>query len=237
MATKHSEDSLRSLKKDDLIKLILKIQDETDSKIEVLTKEVRGAFQRIESDIEVVRNTNSLLNQRVIDLERECYSNSQYSRRSCIEIVGIPESVSGDQLEDKVLEIFGMINIAISKEKIESCHRLHNKKTTIIKFGNRKDALNILKAKKNLKNLDLTDIVLTVDQKLSLHSIQLMGLIELESGKPQHLSVLLIMLTLLNVFLISFLIILQKILLVYTCNNMFVYRFFLCPHHRVCVCV
>ena len=118
MATQHSEDSLKGLKKDDLIKLVLKIQNETDSKLDILTKEVRDAFQRIEADIAVVRNTNSLLQKRVIDLERECHASSQYSRRQCLEIVGISESVPHDKLKGIVLEIFKKIDVKIVKDKL-----------------------------------------------------------------------------------------------------------------------
>ena len=158
MATQHSEESLNKLRKDDLIKLVLKIQSETDSKLDVLTKEVKNAFQRIEAHIEVVRNANSLLVQRVVALERECYASSQYSRRECLQVVGIPQSVSNDELEGKVLEIFKKIDVSIAKEKVESCHRLYDKKTTIIKLSSRKDALNVLRSKKKLKDLNLNEL-------------------------------------------------------------------------------
>ena len=47
-----------------------------------------------------------LLQQRVIDLERQCWANAQYSRRDCLEVAGIPESVKQNELEDKVFRIF-----------------------------------------------------------------------------------------------------------------------------------
>ena len=169
MATQHSEDSLKGLKKDDLIKLVLKIQNETDSKLDILTKEVRDAFQRIEADIAVVRNTNSLLQKRVIDLERECHASSQYSRRECLEIIGISESVPHDELEGKVLEIFEKIDVKLVEEKIECCHRLRDKNTTIVKLSSRKDTLNILKSKKKLKDLDLSTLSFDTGSKLYIN--------------------------------------------------------------------
>ena len=39
-------------------------------------------------------------------MESEYWSNVQYPRRECIEVVGIPNSVKNNELEDKVLTIF-----------------------------------------------------------------------------------------------------------------------------------
>ena len=78
---------------------------------------MRDAFQRIEANIAVVRNTNSLLHKRVIDLERECHASSQYSRRECLEIIGISESVPHNKLEGKVLEIFEKIDVKLVEGK------------------------------------------------------------------------------------------------------------------------
>ena len=39
-------------------------------------------------------------------MERQCWGNAQYSRRECIEAVGIPDSVNSIDLEDKLLTVF-----------------------------------------------------------------------------------------------------------------------------------
>ena len=93
-----------------------------------------------------------LLQQRIVDLERECWANAQYSRRECLEVVGIPANISHDCLEDKVLEIFNNVGCKIKQENIEACHRINkNNDTTIIKFSKRKDCQQVLAVKKDLK--------------------------------------------------------------------------------------
>ena len=69
-----------------------------------------------------------LLQQRVIDLERQCWANAQYSRRDCLEVAGIPESVKQNELEDKVLRIFKKVGCDIPTDNIKACHRVrrHN---------------------------------------------------------------------------------------------------------------
>ena len=39
-------------------------------------------------------------------MERQCWANALYSRRECLEVIGIPSEVDGDVLKEKVLKIF-----------------------------------------------------------------------------------------------------------------------------------
>ena len=43
---------------------------------------------------------NTLLSERLQTIEKQCWANAQYSRRECLEISGIPLSVSDNDLED-----------------------------------------------------------------------------------------------------------------------------------------
>ena len=60
-------------------------------------------FLKLEADVEIAKNINNLLSQLVVDLERQCWDNAQYSRRECLEIVGIPRSVDDNSLEEKII--------------------------------------------------------------------------------------------------------------------------------------
>ena len=40
-------------------------------------------------------------------LEKQCWANTQYSRRECLDMVGIPHDVSGEVLEEKVSKSLG----------------------------------------------------------------------------------------------------------------------------------
>ena len=50
-------------------------------------------FSQIETENSIVKQANSLLSKRLVDTERQCWANAQYSTRECLEVVGIPDSV------------------------------------------------------------------------------------------------------------------------------------------------
>lgn len=54
----------------------------------------------------VTKNMNSRLVDQLVETVRQCWASAQYSRRECLEVVGIPTSEKDDVLEDKVLNVF-----------------------------------------------------------------------------------------------------------------------------------
>ena len=93
----------------------------------------------------------------MVALERQCWGNNQYSRRECLEITGVPDSVSNDDLEETTIKIFDKLNVAIDPSNIEDCHWLKSNgpKKVIIKFARHKDANVIRKHKNKLKGMNL----------------------------------------------------------------------------------
>ena len=47
-------------------------------------------------------------------METQCWENTHYFRKEYIEIVGIPNSVNNNELEDKVLRVFQRIGCELS---------------------------------------------------------------------------------------------------------------------------
>ena len=91
--------------------------------------------------------------------ERQCWKNAQYSRRECVKVAGITSSVEHDQLEPTVCRILHDIGVNISGDKIEACHQLgKNCDMTNRKLSNRKDCEHTMHFKKDLKDLDATDL-------------------------------------------------------------------------------
>ena len=86
--------------------------------------ELKTKFTKMEPDLAISRNVNLKLVERLIVTERKCWANEQYSRRKCLEISGISESVSHNALEDKIQGVLRGIDVEIDTENIESCHRL-----------------------------------------------------------------------------------------------------------------
>ena len=96
MAFNHTKDSLNSMLKPQLVELILHMQDQTTESLNKLTNEIQKineTFSNLEADIRVTKNVNTLLTKQLIETERQCWANAQFSHRECLEIVGIPESV------------------------------------------------------------------------------------------------------------------------------------------------
>ena len=74
------------------------------------------------NDLVVTKRVTSELCKRVVTMERQCWANAQYSRRECLEVVGIPRQVDDKNLETKVLSIFQKIGCIIDPNFIDNCH-------------------------------------------------------------------------------------------------------------------
>ena len=123
----------------------------------------------MEADISVVRTVNDRLVERVVKTERQCCENAQYSRRDTLEIVGIPNSIDNSILEETVRGVFKKIGVEIDERDVQGCHSLKEKDRTIVKFVNRKDFLQILRVKKELKSLDPTDLNFSENTKIFIN--------------------------------------------------------------------
>ena len=74
-----------------------------------------------------------------------------------IEIVGVPEDLTGGELENRVIKTFEAAGVKTKKRDFHAIHRLANKKVVIAKLVNRRDAIEILRKKKKLRELSPTD--------------------------------------------------------------------------------
>ena len=174
----YSEQALKNMNKNDLIKLVVQLEQKDEEREQrqddfaSLTNEIREAlkkFSMLEADLAIAKNVNNILKRQIVDLERQTWETSQYARRESLEFAGIPSSVSNDNLEEKVIDILEKIGVKINKRDIQSCHRLHDKDRTIVKFSNRKDSLLILRSKKQLKELSSADLGLPEKTKLYIN--------------------------------------------------------------------
>ena len=172
-----SEAALRKLTKDEVIALTLEYQAKFDNTLSNFDKELserRNNFKKIESELSVSKNVDSKLHERLVALERQFLGNSQYSRRECLEINSIPDSISNDALEEATIKISDKLDVAIDPSNIEDCRWLKSNgpKKVIIKFARRKDANLIRKNKNKLKgmnvcSIDVNNLVLINDSHCS----------------------------------------------------------------------
>ena len=122
-----TEDTLKALNKTQLIDLFLKMQDQTNSAIVSLMaemKELSISFKRLESDVQIVKTVDNNLLKQLENTERQCWANAQYSRRECVEVIGIPKTVESKDLEHTICKVFNSIGFDIEENRIEACHRL-----------------------------------------------------------------------------------------------------------------
>ena len=79
--------------------------------------------------------------------------------RGCwnLEVVGISTSIPNDSLEPNVFKIFDKLGVYVHVKDIQVCHDLKDNERVNLKFSNRKDNLQILCVKKDLKSLDPTE--------------------------------------------------------------------------------
>ena len=103
-------------------------------------------------------------------MEHQCWANAQYSKKECLEVAGIPRQVDDKNLKKKVLSIFQKIGYTTDPTFIDDSHRLgKNNDTVIVKFTCRKDSKQILRVKKDLRDLNMDYLDLPRGTKLYIH--------------------------------------------------------------------
>ena len=117
-------------------------------------------YIKLKSELCIARQANNKLKEHIPSLERQCWSNCQYSRQECLEISGILGKNDQKNLELTALNVFKKLDNKIDSSNIERCHWLPSKgpKRVIMKFSKRKDAKRIRHCKKNMKVLDLNSL-------------------------------------------------------------------------------
>ena len=74
---------------------------------------------------------NNKLKEKVAKLERQTWTNSQYSRRDCLDLSDIPETIENKDLEGKVLGIFKKLHVMMDSSNVEDCQWIKSSKGPI----------------------------------------------------------------------------------------------------------
>ena len=134
-------------------------------------RQLNQIFSQLESENCIVKQTNSLLSKRLVDMEKQCWANAHYSRKECLEVVGISDSVQNNELEDKVLTVFKKIGSEVSPRDIEAFYRLKkDNDRVIVKFSRHKDSEQILSVKKDLKHLKMQEVRLPGNRSIFINT-------------------------------------------------------------------
>ena len=97
-----------------------------------------GKYEKLQSELVVSKNCNSVLVSCIINLERNAFSNAQYIRREMLEINPVPHPVNNVDLEEKVCKTLSLTGTKVRLGDLDVCRRMKKKDQVIIKFKNRK---------------------------------------------------------------------------------------------------
>ena len=144
--------------------------------IEAKFDDLKKENKTLQSKVMIAEKTSATLsmnhkklNDKIIEMERNMHRLEQYSRRECIEIVGIPNSITNDLLEEHAIVIFEKLGVVIEAVDIVVCHRLRETGRVIVKLLNRKYAQNVLEEKHKLRIINLYGDNTDTYNKKNLH--------------------------------------------------------------------
>ena len=110
-------DAINAIKKKDLVDYIEKMKSKVvaDNQIQNLFSEIANLSdnvkslvstnERLTSELTVVKNVNSILENRVVNLEKQLSKNEQYGRRKYVEISEISKLIPDQDLEENIIKI------------------------------------------------------------------------------------------------------------------------------------
>ena len=146
--------NIRELFRRILVKMDI-YDDKLESLIDLIDKEnssIKKELEKTRSELDNIKNANNKINKEIYNINEELYymdckiiENNQYARRESLVISGIPDNVTQNDLEERVLFILRSIGLtSITSYNISACHRLMKKNNdkypaqTIVRFTNRK---------------------------------------------------------------------------------------------------
>ena len=81
-------------------------------------------IQRLQDDNTHLKERIAVLEKHLEDAETHSYLLEQYGRCYNVEIEGISDSISDENLESKVIDILAEIDVNVESKDIEACHRI-----------------------------------------------------------------------------------------------------------------
>ena len=95
-----------------------------------LIKELKQDFKEIKDELNEIRRTRVSsgvrddFESRVIKIEQRLAEQEQYTRRECVDIVGLPKNLKGEDLEAALLNVFEEAGVPIEKRGFHAIHRV-----------------------------------------------------------------------------------------------------------------
>ena len=125
-------------------------------------------FGKLEADVTITRNANTLLSSCLVDTERQRWANAQYPSRGTLENIELPKFLTNNEAETMVCQMFQSLECNVNKEDLDACHFLKDQEEIIVKFSQRKNYEKVLKANIDLRKLNTANLDVAEGSKIFL---------------------------------------------------------------------
>lgn len=131
------------------------------SKIDDQKKLIEEQSKKLDECLKIIESLsqeNIDLKEKISKLETRIEEVEQYTRANSVEIFGVPE-VKGEDVYEIVKKVGVSLDMTITREQIDVCHRLGKPRESqrpagiIVKFVRREDKLNMIAKRKVKRNL------------------------------------------------------------------------------------
>ena len=106
--------------------------------------EFTSRYDKIHSDLHQCKSLNPYLLNRIIQLERNAVTNSQYSKSKAIEVNPVPAEIQDVILGGSVCKALSLTGVNVAPEDLHACHRMKRSDRVIIKFKCHKQKQSVM---------------------------------------------------------------------------------------------
>ena len=122
------------------------------SNLEEKFNDFLSKYDKVNSELQQCKKFNSHLLTRIIQLEHNAVTDSQYSRRETLELNPVPANITEDVLEENVCKVLSLTGVNVVPNDLHSCHWMKRSDRVIVKFKCHKQKNSVLYKCKNLGN-------------------------------------------------------------------------------------
>ncbi|XP_039279941.1 uncharacterized protein LOC120350484 [Nilaparvata lugens] len=146
-------------------------------KIDDCVKASEAQSKKIQECLDIIAGLkveNNILQKKVKELEDKLDEAEQYSRRSTVEIFGIPQE-KDEILEDVVSRLGAALDMNIDESMIDACHRLGKRQGVesppgiVLRFVSRRSKQLLLKKRREKRNLTTASMGLSVSNPIYIN--------------------------------------------------------------------
>ena len=149
-----------NMSKEELIQVLTDINssfvNDINAKLTGLSEkfdEFTSKHDKVHSNLQQCKSLNPHLLNKIIQLERNAVTNSQYCKSKTIEVNPVPAEIQDVILGESVCKALSLTGVNVAPEDLHACHRMKRSDRVIIKFKCRKQKQSVMYKRKNLKYL------------------------------------------------------------------------------------